>query len=232
MRSGHTHAGNGLTDPVIQYGAYADFALQKGIITQSQRDHIQSYYPRCKELIEKCNSDGVAFDCRKAKFYCSSMIFSEILREADHINYYDIRTKCSGYLCYDFSLLDKYLAQDSVRLPGTACSAVCLGFYMRLTFSRVSMPSPRSTIPPRLIIDHNAYRHRSSNSERLKKMALQHCVLLQFQVVCMSMRQWEYHFFMSVVMIVRTQLLQSGTIGADSCLVRRLTVQASAVKSS
>ena len=127
MRRGHTHAGNGLTDPVIQYGAYADFALQNGIITQAQRDRIQSYYPRCKELIEKCNSGGVAFDCRKAKFYCSSMIFSEILREADHINYYDIRKKCSGNLCYDFSLLDKYLAQDSVRLPGTACRAVYLG---------------------------------------------------------------------------------------------------------
>jgi len=28
---------------------------------------------------------------------------------------YDIRKECEGPLCYDFSLLEKYINQDSVR---------------------------------------------------------------------------------------------------------------------
>lgn len=33
--------GNGLTDPAIQYSAYADFALANGLISQTLRDRLQ-----------------------------------------------------------------------------------------------------------------------------------------------------------------------------------------------
>ena len=33
--------GNGLTDPAIQYGAYADFALDNGLVSQGTHDNIK-----------------------------------------------------------------------------------------------------------------------------------------------------------------------------------------------
>ena len=123
----HMHAGNGITDPAIQYGSYADYALLNGIIPQERRDEIQSYYPRCKELIEECNSIGGYRLCRKARAYCVSKLFVSILWYSDNINDYDIRKKCKGSLCYDMSLMSKYLAQDTVRPPVPLFGVTCPG---------------------------------------------------------------------------------------------------------
>lgn len=47
--------GNGLTDPEIQYGAYADFALDMGLIGESTHKTISKIYPLCKLGIELCS---------------------------------------------------------------------------------------------------------------------------------------------------------------------------------
>lgn len=39
----------------------------------------------------------------------------QVLLAAGGVNVYDIRKQCEGPLCYDFSKLDRYLAQESVR---------------------------------------------------------------------------------------------------------------------
>lgn len=48
--------GNGLTDPAIQYGAYADFALDTGIITQTEHDRINKVLPLCETAVKLCGN--------------------------------------------------------------------------------------------------------------------------------------------------------------------------------
>lgn len=48
--------GNGLTDPAIQYGAYADYALDMGIIKQSEHDRINKVLPLCEAAIKLCGN--------------------------------------------------------------------------------------------------------------------------------------------------------------------------------
>jgi carboxypeptidase C (cathepsin A) len=46
--------GNGLTEPAIQYGAYADFARDAGLISNDVRAGIRRIYPWCKFGIDLC----------------------------------------------------------------------------------------------------------------------------------------------------------------------------------
>jgi hypothetical protein len=55
--------GNGLTDPAIQYGAYADFAAEHGLISNDTRDRILLTYPACKLALQACDGFGVAVEC-------------------------------------------------------------------------------------------------------------------------------------------------------------------------
>ncbi|XP_010543556.1 PREDICTED: serine carboxypeptidase-like 49 [Tarenaya hassleriana] len=105
--------GNGLTDPAIQYPAYPDFALQMGLITQSQHDSINKIVPLCELAIKLCGTDGTT-SCLVSYVVCNS-IFSGVMAHASGINYYDIRKKCEGSLCYDFSNMEKFLNLEPVR---------------------------------------------------------------------------------------------------------------------
>ncbi|KAL6896702.1 hypothetical protein ACP4OV_007274 [Aristida adscensionis] len=105
--------GNGLTDPAIQYGAYADYALQMGIIGENARNTINKLVPACNLGIKLCGYAG-AIPCIASYLVCNS-IFTSILLLAGNVNYYDIRKQCEGSLCYDFSNMDKYLNEKSVR---------------------------------------------------------------------------------------------------------------------
>ncbi|XP_051120075.1 serine carboxypeptidase-like [Andrographis paniculata] len=105
--------GNGLTDPAIQYAAYADYALDMGIITEADHKHVNKALPLCETAIKLCGTDGT-LSCLAAYLVCET-IFNSIISRAGGINYYDIRKKCVGSLCYDFSNLDKFLNQKQVR---------------------------------------------------------------------------------------------------------------------
>lgn len=48
--------GNGLTDPGIQYGAYADYALDMGLISKSDHKKINSVLPVCEAGIKLCGN--------------------------------------------------------------------------------------------------------------------------------------------------------------------------------
>lgn len=105
--------GNGLTDPAIQYGAYADYALQMGIIGERAHNTINKLVPACNLGIKLCGYAG-AIPCIASYAVCNS-IFTSILLLAGNVNYYDIRKQCEGSLCYDFSNMDKFLNEKSVR---------------------------------------------------------------------------------------------------------------------
>ncbi|XP_014514444.1 serine carboxypeptidase-like [Vigna radiata var. radiata] len=106
--------GNGLTDPAIQYKAYTDYALDMGIIQKTDYDRINKLMvPACELAIKLCGTDGT-IACTASYFVCNT-IFNSILSHTDNINYYDIRKKCEGSLCYDFSNMEKFLSIKSVR---------------------------------------------------------------------------------------------------------------------
>lgn len=107
--------GNGLTDPAIQYGAYADFALLNNLVPKPVHDAMKLVYPVCKFGINTCNALDNSFICRAALQFCTISQFSSVLAVAGNINVYDIRKPCEGPLCYDFSRLDAYINQPHVR---------------------------------------------------------------------------------------------------------------------
>ncbi|KAK7344845.1 hypothetical protein VNO77_14992 [Canavalia gladiata] len=106
--------GNGLTNPAIQYKAYTDYALEMGIIKKATHDRLDKVLvPACELAIKLCGSDGKTA-CFAAYVVCN-VIFKDIMLHAGNTNYYDIRKKCEGSLCYDFSNMEKFLNQKSVR---------------------------------------------------------------------------------------------------------------------
>ncbi|KAI3923019.1 hypothetical protein MKW98_013553 [Papaver atlanticum] len=107
--------GNGLTDPAIQYKAYTDFALDNGLIKQSDYNSINRMLPACELAIKLCGGGaGGQIACMTSYVVCTG-IFNKIMSHAGDRNYYDIRKKCEGSLCYDFSNMEKFLNQKSVR---------------------------------------------------------------------------------------------------------------------
>ncbi|KAJ4725025.1 Carboxypeptidase [Melia azedarach] len=105
--------GNGLTNPEIQYKAYSEYALNMRLIKQSDYDNINKLIPSCEQATRTCESDG-GDACSSSYSVCNN-IFNNIMRIAGDINYYDIRKKCEGDLCYDFSNMERFLNQKSVR---------------------------------------------------------------------------------------------------------------------
>lgn len=55
--------GNGLTDPLVQYKAYTDYALDNGLIKESDYKNINRRLPACETAIKLCGNvtDFVSF---------------------------------------------------------------------------------------------------------------------------------------------------------------------------
>ncbi|XP_051113627.1 serine carboxypeptidase-like 48 [Andrographis paniculata] len=107
--------GNGLTNPVIQYKADRDYALSTKIIDKSEYNDLSSSASECQQAAQACASKNSSSACTDAYSTCNSY-FSSILDAAGgDINYYDIRKKCEGSLCYDFSNVEKFLNQKNVK---------------------------------------------------------------------------------------------------------------------
>ncbi|KAL8515937.1 hypothetical protein ACS0TY_014588 [Phlomoides rotata] len=105
--------GNGLTHPGIQYKAYPDYALDMKLINQTYYNRLIKSLPLCLKQIKICGSNG-SLSCLLASRLCSG-IFNRILRETGDINYYDIRKRCIGTLCYDFSNVEIFLNRPHVK---------------------------------------------------------------------------------------------------------------------
>ncbi|PIN07302.1 Serine carboxypeptidases (lysosomal cathepsin A) [Handroanthus impetiginosus] len=105
--------GNGMINPEIQYKAHADYALQMKLINQSYYNGLSNSVSLCQKLVKLCGKNG-SLTCPLASRFRNS-VFAGILRQAGDINYYDIRKRCEGPLCYDFSNVEKFLNQESVK---------------------------------------------------------------------------------------------------------------------
>ncbi|CAA0815034.1 Serine carboxypeptidase-like 48 [Striga hermonthica] len=105
--------GNGLTNPEIQYGAYADYALDNKLITKSEHRSMNRSILECQQATRLCGVEGGS-SCVSAYMVCNA-VFNRILQLADGVNYYDIRKKCEGRLCYDFSNMERFLSLESVK---------------------------------------------------------------------------------------------------------------------
>ncbi|XP_044505276.1 serine carboxypeptidase-like [Mangifera indica] len=105
--------GNGLTNPEVQYKAYPDYALNMKLINQSNYEDLQKVIPPCEKAIKICESRGG--DACSASYAVCNNIFNRVMRIAGDVNYYDIRRKCDKDLCYDFSNMETFLNQESVR---------------------------------------------------------------------------------------------------------------------
>ncbi|KAJ0084037.1 hypothetical protein Patl1_30591 [Pistacia atlantica] len=136
--------GNGLTNPEIQYKAYPDYALNMRLINQSDYESLLKVIPTCEKAIKTCGmnsspslssssiplhyspfsfsksfrstlSESEGGDACSASYVVCNNIFNRIMRIAGDVNYYDIRRKCDRDLCYDFSNMETFLNQESVR---------------------------------------------------------------------------------------------------------------------
>lgn len=111
--------GNGLTNPEVQYAWYPEFTynftmekLGKPVITEEAYAKMKAQVPGCIALIKKCQT-GSDFSCKLAQSTCNSEMMGPY--SATGLNSYDIREPCAvPPLCYDFSNIDKYLAQPEV----------------------------------------------------------------------------------------------------------------------
>ncbi|KAL1558493.1 Serine carboxypeptidase-like 48 [Salvia divinorum] len=105
--------GNGLTNPEIQYKAYTDYALDMKLIQQADYNRMKKTVSDCEQAIKLCGADGGS-SCLAAYMVCNR-IFNHIVDLSGGKNYYDIRKKCEGDLCYDFSNMEDFLNLKSVR---------------------------------------------------------------------------------------------------------------------
>ncbi|PNW82448.1 hypothetical protein CHLRE_06g279400v5 [Chlamydomonas reinhardtii] len=107
--------GNGMTNPTLQFPAYADFALENKLISQGLHDSIQWWMPLCQWGAEFCDTHQWRFACIIALEVCQMTSFERILGANPDINVYDITKKCDGPLCYDMSAADDFLNRPEVR---------------------------------------------------------------------------------------------------------------------
>lgn len=106
--------GNGLTQPDIQYEAYADYALDMNLISAVDHDKLSKLFPACAASIKLCGPKGT-IGCMAALIICQSIFTSILLLAGNNVNYYDVRKECQGPLCYDFSRLDTFLNNATIR---------------------------------------------------------------------------------------------------------------------
>jgi len=126
--------GNGLVEPLTQYGAYSDFMYNNNMIDDETHDAVNSAYTdTCAPAIQACQAtsraavrSGLAatgpnaMACILAADTCNAGVVEPLLvaaaaRKNHSINVYDIRDQCSHPpLCYDFSDLEAYMALPDV----------------------------------------------------------------------------------------------------------------------
>eukprot|EP01061_Rhynchopus_euleeides_P021696 TRINITY_DN353_c0_g1_i4.p1 TRINITY_DN353_c0_g1~~TRINITY_DN353_c0_g1_i4.p1 ORF type:complete len:466 (+),score=199.44 TRINITY_DN353_c0_g1_i4:46-1398(+) len=117
-----TAVGNGLVNPAIQYKYYPDMAKSTNghdaALGTVEVDLMRLAVPECLALIEKCNAGtpgvNTTEQCLTAVDFCNIALVEPY--SLSGLNVYDMRKKCDKPpLCYDFSNINTFLNQDSVR---------------------------------------------------------------------------------------------------------------------
>jgi len=108
--------GNGLVDPLIQYRDYAPYALEHALVDKPEYLVMEAGLAGCLPLIDYCrtNSSLGYLACINAYDVCNLLELEPVVLTG--VNPYDVRIPCQvPPLCYDFSLLTKFLSQPSVK---------------------------------------------------------------------------------------------------------------------
>jgi carboxypeptidase C (cathepsin A) len=102
----------GWVDPYVQYPAYADFSYENKLVSLPWYYVLKGAFAACQGLINTGLWPVAFYECQLS----STTILGPGATIAPAFNVYDIRKKCdSPPLCYDFSLLDKFMARKDVR---------------------------------------------------------------------------------------------------------------------
>lgn len=86
---------------------YAEYAYENKLVDETQYEKLKAEYAKCDKMLK--NGEGFL-----AFMYCEG-IGQEIIGNPPKFNYYDIRKECEGPLCYDFSKLDTFMNEDSIK---------------------------------------------------------------------------------------------------------------------
>jgi len=107
--------GNGLVDPVVQYGYYWQFAAAHKLVSNTSIGLMKGLSGVCQGLIAGCaqNSTLGWLACINAYTMCNMAELMPV--QFTGVNLYDVRRPCGDQpLCYDFTLLPKFLAQPAI----------------------------------------------------------------------------------------------------------------------
>jgi serine carboxypeptidase-like clade IV len=136
--------GNGLVEPLIQYGAYGDYLKNQNppLVDDATYNQVAAFYSStCAPAIEKCQADAKAAvveytrlrhaganpeplrdpaSCVSALNTCQGRVVNALLDAASDIqgfdvNVYDIRKPCNGPLCYDFTAEETFMNLPDVQ---------------------------------------------------------------------------------------------------------------------
>lgn len=99
--------GDGWISPIVQYGSYGPFALLEGLIDSYTAQQMNVTYGQCAAALQSQQWD-------QASYICPGLM-NTVLQDNPGLNYYDIRKKCDGPLCYDFTNIENFLNRQDVQ---------------------------------------------------------------------------------------------------------------------
>jgi len=99
--------GNGLVSAYWQYPQYAVFSLENKLINQVQYAQLKVGFSTCQSLIQKAPWEVAYIECQDQ--------VTEITGNPPTFNVYDYKLPCDGPLCYNFTIVDDFLAQNNVQ---------------------------------------------------------------------------------------------------------------------
>ena len=121
--------GNGLVEPLSQYGAYSTYAKDRGLVDPVSYAAMKAaYYATCYPAIEACRlaakeniPAATTIACMAAQETCNLSQMIPVQLEAPvhtghSFNVYDVTSPCEvPGLCYDFSGMENYLDKPEVK---------------------------------------------------------------------------------------------------------------------
>ncbi|GMH41122.1 hypothetical protein BSKO_09032 [Bryopsis sp. KO-2023] len=107
--------GNPMTNPLAISLSYPKFAEANGLISKKLAASIREEEDECIEFDRECQATKGFYACYDAAEECNLVNWDPVIDANPDINYYDIRKKCAGSLCYDYSLITKFLNDPGVQ---------------------------------------------------------------------------------------------------------------------
>lgn len=99
--------GNGLVSAYWQYPEYNTFAYENKLISKATYDTLKPGFATCQSLIQKAPWEVAMLQCQTE--------VGVITGNPPKFNVYNYKLPCNGPLCYNFTLVDDFLARTDVQ---------------------------------------------------------------------------------------------------------------------